>query len=259
LKPHAALVGDTRDAYLEFTRAMLCDLDTFISLSQSGVSEAIAAYPELGGVPYVVARHPHYRSLVRQSTNGAQLRQALGVPSGAYLLGCIGTVLPYKGVVEAAEAFSLLNGQDLRLLVVGPLDAQCKDRLRKLAEIDRRLILLDRPLDDREIADWHSAVDAVLFNGASNLNSGSLLMALSLNRPVLAPGNSVNREMACLVGESWMSLFDHPLDQISLRAHIDQLRSCAFENGCDLSAFDPVASARSLVRAYSGRAASSAM
>ena len=252
LKPHTALGGDARQAYLEFKESALSELDTFISLSESGVSEARNAYPELAGLPYVVARHPHYRGLLRQSTKRAQLRQALGAPSNAFVLGCIGTVLPYKGVVEAAESFTCLDGQDLRLLIVGPVSALCRDKLIRLSTADPRIILLDRPLDDQDIADWHSAVDAVLFNGANNLNSGSLLMALSLNRPVLAPRSGVNLEMASLVGEQWMSLFNHPLGPVPLGAHVEQLRSCCFERDCDLSAFDPAESARSLMTAYTG-------
>jgi beta-1,4-mannosyltransferase len=252
LQPHSNLEGEAEAAYRDFCRAVLAELDVFVSLTQAGVTEARRAYPSLGGVPYVVSRHPHYRGTVLESSKRSSLRAALGVADTEIVLSCIGRVTPNKGVLEAARAFCRLSALDLRLLVVGPFHEQCKRELAALAETDTRILLRDEALSDEEVADFHAAADAVVFNGTKNLNSGSLFMALSLNKPVLAPDTAVNSETASLVGEEWMLLFQTPLDAAELGQQVERLRGAIRASECDLRPFDPVSSARALRRAYSG-------
>ena len=50
------------------------------------------------------------------------------------------------------------------------------------------------------------------------LNSGALLLALSLARPVLAPWSGANAAIAEEVGEGWLTLYRGELDAATLAA-----------------------------------------
>ncbi len=252
LRPHRSLDYETENAYQLFQSEVLAQLDVFISLSKAGTAIAREAYPQLRDVPFVVSRHPHYRGVVKRSAKRAPLRSAIGVADDHYVLGSIGRVFPHKGVVGAAENFLQVPGRNLRFVVAGPFEAESRSALRLLSEKDARLILVEADLSDEQIADWHAAVDAVIFNGAQNFNSGTLLMGLSLDRPLIAPLSATNEEMASLVGNAWVSLFRAPLTPSGLDHAIRLSRHSSRDVECPLGAFDPMLSATELSRAYSG-------
>ena len=66
-------------------------------------------------------------------------------------------------------------------------------------------------------------------------NSGSVLAALSLGRPVLVPDNEVNRRLADEVGPGWVHLYQDEIDSGDLVAAFASMRRTPLTGGPDLS------------------------
>ena len=74
-------------------------------------------------------------------------------------------------------------------------------------------------------------------------NSGALLLALSLDTPVLAPDNEVNRRLAEEVGEGWLHLFEGTLTIEDLERALKAVTANPPDGRPDLSAREWPASA----------------
>jgi hypothetical protein len=96
LEPHRRFDPAKARAFERFHAAVLKELDVFVSLTEAGVAEIRRAFPQLSKTPYVVARHPHYRDLVRPGDGAQALRSRWAFPEGTFVIGCLGQIQKYK-------------------------------------------------------------------------------------------------------------------------------------------------------------------
>jgi hypothetical protein len=73
------------------------------------------------------------------------------------------------------------------------------------------------PLDDAELEAAIDGADAVVLPYKTIMNSGSALLALSRNRPVLAPNVGSLPEVRECVGADWLYLYDGDFREEVLR------------------------------------------
>ena len=158
--------------------------------------------------PVVTIRHGDYR------------RQFAEHPKGSAQQGHVlffGLIRPYKGLEELLETFETLQDPDLRLRVVGkpqhpPLVARVRQQERRDARVSSRLAFVPDAYLVSEVT--RSALVALPYREMHN--SGALLVALSLGRPVLVPRSSTTEQIAAEVGARWVHLFDGPLTAAAL-------------------------------------------
>lgn len=131
-----------------------------------------------------------------------------------------GLIRPYKGIDTLVHAFrTLADDVTATLHVVGPVkDDHVLDDVRSLAGDDHRIVLRPGFVPDdalvREIGEAH----LVVLPYRRMHNSGAMLLALSLGRPVLVPDNAVNRDLAEEVGSGWVRTYSGELDGAALAA-----------------------------------------
>ncbi|MEG8053696.1 hypothetical protein QP185_11230 [Sphingomonas aerolata] len=158
------------------------------------------------------------------------------------MLGMIGSLRPSKNLVEAAEAFLAIRRPDELLLIAG--DAGNDDIAAQLAGVaarsDGTIRIVTGPLDDTRFASAIAACDACMMNQISTLNSGTALVTLSLDRPLLAPAVGTLPSLAAEIAGGWVTLFDPPLAPPALRASIDTLRTSPPGGRPDLEPLDPM-------------------
>lgn len=117
----------------------------------------------------------------------------------------VGFVRRYKGVEGLLRAFREVPGDERRLHVAGaPSTPELAGALEKLAADDARVSLDLRFLDDDDLVDAVRRSELVVLPYREMHNSGGVLTALSLARPVLVPDNEVNRRLADEVGHAWL-------------------------------------------------------
>lgn len=177
----------------------------------------------------VLVPHGHYRARYG--------RQAAQEPVEGRLL-YFGLVRPYKGVDGLLEAFSRVTAPGASLHVVGaPADAQVREAVARAARADPRVVtVLEHVGDDRLAAEVAQARLVVLPYREMH-NSGALLLALSLDRPVLVPRNPVTLALSAEVGAGWVHTYEGALTADVLTQALEDARGARTASP-DLSARD---------------------
>ena len=205
-------------------------------LSESSRREALRVFPRLARVPYTVVAHGHYRDALT-TTERAPARQALGLEADAVTVAFVGKIQPYKGLPALVEAFSASRAPRSRLLIAGAVGDRSEPQLHEAARTDPRIILRLGHLADTDLSRVLGAADVVALPYLRVMNSGSALLALSMNRPVLVPAGGVFTELRAAVGEQWVRTYSPPLAGPELCAATEWARQPR-EAVAGLSAFD---------------------
>lgn len=169
--------------------------------------------------PSVLLVHGHYidwygRYELPQTTTGR--------------LAFVGLIRRYKGVEDLITAFREVPDDPsgaLTLAISGnPTSDELGQHVRDLTEGDRRVLLDLRFLPDEDLVRAVGAAEMVVLPYRHMHNSGGVLTALSLSRPVLVPANEANAQLAAEVGPGWVHQFDGELTALSITETLERLR-----------------------------------
>lgn len=132
---------------------------------------------------------PSYADVHPNEVTQAEARARLGIPQDCCVIGFIGGIRPNKGLEDLIAAFSLVDARDARLLIAGrPWPPQrYVDEVRRLAQADSRIVLLDQEIPEREMQLYLNAADALAFPFRQVLTSSSVNLAMAFGRPVIVP------------------------------------------------------------------------
>ncbi len=155
--------------------------------------------PVRAGAGVTTVPHGHYRDWYTVPADVARVPRRLLF---------FGLIRPYKGIEELLDALAADPEADLELRIVGaPADPALAERIEAAARTDPRVACLLRHLDDDELAAEITAAAVVVLPYRELHNSGALLLALSLDRPVLVPAGEVTDALAAEVGQEWVRRF----------------------------------------------------
>jgi glycosyltransferase involved in cell wall biosynthesis len=154
---------------------------------------AAALADELGVEPsqrtrIKVVPHGHYAGAYADTMSRAEARAQLEIAPDARVFAFVGWVRPYKGVTELLAAFGEVAAPGARLLVAGrALDEAYAARIRAMAAQDERVRLSLEFVPDDELQYYLRAADVVAAPFLEIFTSGSVLLAMSFGRAVIAP------------------------------------------------------------------------
>lgn len=183
------------------------------------------------GKPHSVILHGHYRDRPDyQSTS----------PSEPNRLLYFGLIRPYKGIEDLISAFGSLGADDLNLRIVGkPQSDELANEIRSLCCDNPSISTKLAYVPDSELAEEIARSALVVLPYREMHNSGSVILALSMNRPVLVPDTPANRALRDEVGPGWIYLYDDPvIDAATLRQALDMVATDDRPSSPDLSARD---------------------
>lgn len=183
------------------------------------------------GAESTLIPHGHYREWF------ADVEKTDAAPG---TLGFVGLVRRYKGVEDLIRVFrdTADVAPDLRLHIAGnPTSAGIADEVRESAKADGRIELDLRYLSEPDFARAVMGSSGIVLPYRFMHNSGTVLAALSLNRPVLIPRTAVNDALSAEVGRGWITMFDDELADSDLLAFAEAIRTLP-EGEPDLSARD---------------------
>ncbi len=153
------------------------------------------------GVPSVHIPHGHYRDRFSPGP-------VTTVPGRLLFFGLIRR---YKGVDHLVDVFRSVPDPSLELRIVGRPSAALRPAVEEwIAGADRVTARLDFVPDD-DLIDEIGRADVVVLPYQDLLNSGAVLVALSLGRPVLIPDGPPARDLAAEVGDGWVRTYRGPL------------------------------------------------
>lgn len=207
-----------------FWRTFTALLDAYISLTVSGVEQALERYPSLRSKPGFVIPHGNIREAYPGvEISRAQARLRLGIAESAKVVGFFGSVERYKGVLELLETFSALEDGRAVLFVAGKsyLAPQERRLIEDIAGRDSRIVLRLQHIPDADVALCIRAADVVAIPFRDILNSGSAVLALSLDRPILVPAKGSMVELRGFAGPNWVGLYTGELSSEILQEHLN--------------------------------------
>ena len=156
--------------------------------------------------------HGHYRDVLpRESRRSVR---------PGYLL-YFGRIEPYKNVERLIEVFRDLEDPTLELGIIGKAPAELAKRIDAAAALDARVTTRFGFVQDEEMVIEMTSAQLVVLPYTEMHNSGILLVALSLGRPVLVPRTTANLLLAEEVGTEWVRVFDGQLGEEDLLAALN--------------------------------------
>jgi beta-1,4-mannosyltransferase len=214
-EPHARL---SRAAAAAWSRL----ISGYICLTQGGREAASRRFPALTAKPGFVIPHGDYRRDGDGAHDRTSSREWLDVDSDDTVLLFAGKIREYKNVTRLIQVVRAIREPRLRLLIVGQPRTRELDREVRQASIgDDRIRLVLGHIPEREFQSYFQACDLVVLPFRDILNSGSAILALSMERPVLVPRLGAMTELQQSAGLDWVRTYDGELTDAELRAAVD--------------------------------------
>ncbi len=191
-----------------FWPAFIRQLSGFIALSALGKQLIEERHPLLRRVPGFIIPHGHYRGAYPDSVSQADARAALGLPPDAQVAAFVGQVRPYKNVPHLVDTFRQIPGEQAWLLIAGqPYGPALREAVLKTAGAAPRVHLALDFLPETALQTYLRAADLIVLPFAEILNSGSALLALSFDRPILVPRKGAIAELEGDLGPEWVRAY----------------------------------------------------
>lgn len=146
--------------------------------------------------------HGHYRDRFASIPKSQPI-------SGRIAFG--GLVRAYKGVEELVSCFQQLEDPALTLRIVGRAKDPHADVIRSAVEHDARISLRLEFVPDEDLVGELSEAELICLPYRDLHNSGTLLVALSLDRPVLVPSTPTTESWASEMGADWIFRYEGEL------------------------------------------------
>ena len=248
LKPHDLVFPDLEHRFWD---AVLDRIDGLTALTRSGLDLALQRFPQLAPLPAFVIPHGHYRGQYPSGITRQEARARLQVAADNPVITYFGQIRPYKNVPRLIEC--VRDGDDrLDLFVCGRLSKRVdmETELRRAAGDDPRIHLLLQFIPDDEVQIYLAAADLLVFPYRDILNSGSALLGLSFDRPVLVPNRGAMMELQHAVGPDWVRVYDGDLDPNLLREALAWAITTPRPARAPLDAFDWPVIARQTIDAF---------
>jgi beta-1,4-mannosyltransferase len=198
-----------------FWRQFVPRIDGAISLSAAGLSLAMKRFPRLRDIPTTIIPHGHYRE--EYPSSAVDARKTLGIPQEARVFIFLGAVRAYKNVTALVRAFGRVTVPNALLFVAGvPSSSELAAEILKEASLDSRVQVQFEYVKVQDVCTYFGAANLVVIPYRKVLNSGSALLALSCNRPVLVPDLGAMSELQADYGDDWVQTYHGEIDETIL-------------------------------------------
>lgn len=194
--------------------------------------------------PYSVVLHGHYKDWFGKHPHSAPVPGRI-----AY----VGLVRRYKNVESLARVFAATKDShpEWSLEIAGnPSSEELVTSISQLLAGDDRAQLVLRYLEDAEVVRVVTSAQLIVLPYKEMHNSGTVLTALSLRRPVLVPDNGTNRDISDEVGPGWVHTFEGDLSVDDLERAMAAVADQGHLSAPDLSRRDWDVSARGHLSAF---------
>lgn len=208
----------------DFLRLLSRRIDGWISMSEEAAVLASGALPALGERPLFVVPHGHYRDAYPRATSRRKAREALQIPAEAEVFLFFGQIRPYKNVPELIRTFQRLDSSNVRLIVAGEDKSGRGEDVGAVDNFDNRVIFKLRRIPEADVAELFAAADLCVLPFADVLNSGSVILSLSMGTPVLVPEDAPFDELRRQAGRGWVRTYEGRLTPSVLETNIKQVQ-----------------------------------
>ncbi len=222
--------------------------DRLIVHSQSALTSLTQEYT-FNPTKVDVIAHGHYRTTYSKPIDQIQARKQLNLPLKGKLYLHLGALRPYKGIEHLLEVWQANHNHlaDATLLIAGlARDSAYLQKLQSLISQIKQVVFYPQFIEDREIYLFFSAADLIVLPYKRILTSGSVILAMSYSKPVIAPRLGSIPEV--LGAADW--LLYEPTNPQGLSDAIQKSRGCCLHDlqtltaqACDRLDWDAIGTA----------------
>lgn len=168
-------------------RRLIQLVDGVIVHSQAALAEVANTYrTDLSKA--AVIPHGHYRDVYPPAVSVKAARDRLNLPQDKQIFLTFGMLRPYKGIENLLQVWQSQQAPDRILLISGKAhSAEYETRLVHQASEVANVMLQTHFIPESQLPLYFSAADAVLLPFEKILTSGSLILAMSYGKSVIAP------------------------------------------------------------------------
>ena len=135
-----------------------------------------------------VIPHGNYINNYENSITGDQARIKLGLGENVFVLLFIGRLRPYKGLERLIDSMGQMANRNIHLLVTGfTADGRYAESMQEKVSGKPNITLHVGFIPKEEIQYYLNAADIVVLPYTDILTSGSVCLAMSFGKPVIAP------------------------------------------------------------------------
>ena len=223
---HNSRPHESRHPRLEqwYWSAVMRRVDMVIHPSVAGMGVVEALYPGLARRPHAVVPLGHFRDIYPDAVSREEARAGFGISDSARVVAFLGLVRPYKNVphlIRTVRGLPPEAGEVVLLVGGAPHTPALADEVREAAGGDPRVRLALGHVPDDDLQRYLRAADLVVLPFRDITNSGSALLALSFDRPVLVPARGAMGELQTLAGADWVCTYDGDLTPELLARALD--------------------------------------
>lgn len=187
---HNILDHDRQNPRLELSfRQLYARLCHAIIVHCDAARQAVVSRYELDSDEKVfVVAHGNYADYYENTVDRTRARAELGVEDDETTFLHFGQIRPYKQVPHLIEEFSQLSDKNARLFIVGKPTEESEARgVKRASRSDSRITTEFAYVSDDELQVYLNAADAVVLPYRDVLTSGSAILAMTFDKPVIAP------------------------------------------------------------------------
>jgi len=234
-----------------FWRALTPMFDGCIALSETSARLAREEFPTLRSTSVSVIPHGDYRGSYPATITAADSRARLGIPGDQSVVLFFGGINPYKNVPRLIDTFQSAGVPNSTLVIAGrPSSPEVEQEVKATVREDARVQLHLRRIPDDEVQVFFKAADLVVLPFLEILNSGSAILALSFDKPVLVPDAGSLPELQAQVGSDWVHTYHSQLSEAELESAIAWSRNESRAPQANLAAFAWPSIARETLSLY---------
>ena len=205
---------------LRFMRWFIQRCDGLLFMSDESRKIFLNTYQGCADIAYAIIPHGHYRRSYPAPVTQQLAKQQLQLPADKKVLLFCGMIKPYKNIESLIRNFIQADINDYVLVIAGnPDSAQLRAQLEAFSHPNLYQFLHFIP--DNKLHVFLSAADAVILPYKAILNSGALLLALSFNKPVIAPDIGAFLTLKQELGEQWIFCYQGDLTPGTLLTALD--------------------------------------
>jgi glycosyltransferase involved in cell wall biosynthesis len=235
-----------------FWKILTSRLDGYISLNRVGEELIPRRFPALARLPYAVIPHGHYRGVYPEVATQEEARRRLKIPQQKPLFLFFGSISGYKGIPRLVETFQALGDSEVLLCIAGsPARKDIEQLLREKSREDPRIRIHLSRVPTSEVGLYFAASDVVVLPFSDIFNSGSAMLALSFDRPLLVPALGAMSELEQAVGKEWVRTYQGILTTRDLEQAMDWALHTKRPGPAPLEPFDWDGLAADTLRFYS--------
>jgi glycosyltransferase involved in cell wall biosynthesis len=173
----------------DFGRALVVKMaDAIIAHGESARRALVRRFGKRCAHKIAVIPHGHYLGAYPNVQARGDARKELGLPDRELVALFFGGIAAYKGVLELLEAFRHIPGDaGMTLVLAGRLSGDIEKEVRKLADGLSGVKLMPERVPDDRVQTFMNSADVVVLPFRDIFTSGSLILAMSFGRAVIAP------------------------------------------------------------------------